>query len=447
MNDFPIVSIVGRQNVGKSTLFNCLLKRKMAITYDYPGVTRDIIEVFVENDAFEKKFYLCDTPGLDIENINDLSASIIEVSFNQLMNSNLIIYLLDKNHVTEYDYKLVDLFKKDKRINDKNILYCLNKFDNPQDDLDIEFYYKMGITELIPISALGRNNIKLLYEKINFFLKDSKVGSVSGTDFKVSIVGKPNSGKSSFLNSLLGFNRAVVSEIAGTTRDTVNSIYKMDDYTIELLDTAGIRRASSNSEDSIEFYSYKRTLNAIENSDIVLHLIDAKKGIGEFDKKIYAIIREKGKALILVINKWDLVEDKESNTLEEYKRDLISRFPPVKDIPIVSISATEKLRVKKVIDECVKIHKKLNTKISTSELNQKIRSWASETKVVSLSKKVPKILYVTQISTSPFKLIFFVNHEVLFKPSILAYFKRRLTEEYKLQGMQIEIEVRSDRDK
>ncbi len=445
MKTLPEVTIVGRQNVGKSTLFNLITNSRSAITHDYPGVTRDVIKVQVERAELSKPFILCDSPGLDIENVNDLTSSVIEVSFQQLLDSDIIIFMIDKNAITDYDHKLIELFLRDNRFTDKKFIYCLNKADNPDEDLDYEYFYKSGLTEILPISALGRRNIKLLYEKLDFYLKSvHRVGSVS-IDFKIAIIGKPNSGKSSLLNAIIGFNRAVVSEIAGTTRDPINSIFKFNEKSIELIDTAGIRKQSKNSEDKLEFLSFNRTIKTIESCDVVIHLIDSVKGIGEYDKKIFSLVQEKGKPCILAMNKWDLIEDKSANTLEEYKQNLVDRFFMLKDIPMISISTIKKQRIHKLLEECMRLNEKTKTKISTSKLNADLRKWLSQTKLVSLSKRPPKLLYCTQISTSPFKIIFFVNDVDLFKPSLLSYLKKKLITEYSLIGVHVFIELRSDR--
>ncbi|HMW05675.1 MAG TPA: ribosome biogenesis GTPase Der [Leptospiraceae bacterium] len=446
MKKLPVVSIVGRQNVGKSTLFNCFLKQKVAITHDFPGVTRDVLSHDIENENFIKPFTLSDTPGLDIENINDLTSSIIQISFEHLLESDIIVYVIDRNEILDYDSKLIKLFLTDKRFVKKNIICCVNKSDNPDNDFDLEYFYRLGLQEVIPISALGRRNLKILFDKINFYLAKVRMGEKQNTDFSICIVGKPNAGKSSFLNAILGYERAVVSEIPGTTRDTVHSVLKFEDMNILIVDTAGIRKNSKSSEE-LEFYSYKRTLQSIEDSDIVVHIIDASKGLGEYDKKIFAIIRKSGKPVVLAINKWDLIEDKDSNTFSEYKKDLISRFHPTAALPVISISAQKKQRIRKVLEECVKIHKKVNTKISTSKINQKLSEWMSEGKMGLQSKKLPRILYATQVSTTPFKLLLFVNHVDLFKKPLLSFIKNRITEEFQLNGVQVELEIRSDRKK
>jgi len=445
--NLPKVSIVGRQNVGKSTLFNTILKKKKAITYNSPGITRDVLQILVDHKELGKSFYLCDTPGLDIENLDDLSQAIIELSFKQLLESEVIVFLIDYNDVREYDFKLIKLFREDKRFVNKNIIYCLNKADNPNASYDFEIFYKEGITEIIPISALGRWNIKLLLEKIIFYLKDQPIeNTVQKPDFKVAIVGKPNSGKSSLLNAFLGYNRIAVSKTAGTTRDSVNAFIWHEGRCIEIVDTAGIRKQSKKSEDSIEFYSYTRTLQAIEEADIIIHILDATKGIGEYDKKIFSLIRKKGKPLLFAVNKWDLIQDKDGKTFENYKELMIGRFHPTTEVKVISISAIQKQRIQKLLSECILLYNKTSRKVPTNELNQKLRKWIEEGKFAVQAKKIPKLLYVTQISSSPFKLILFVNHKELFKASVLNYLKKKISLEYNLTGIPIFLEIRSQRD-
>ena len=438
----PIVSIVGRQNVGKSTLFNAILKKKIAITYDFPGVTRDIIRYPVEDEEGKILYNICDTPGLDIENIDDLSASVIELSFQQLLESHVIIFLMDKRDIRDYDFKLISLFQKDKRFVNKNVLHCVNKSDNPEEDFDLEFFYKQGIGEVLPISALGRRNLKLLNEKILFFIRDFPARDIEKPEIKIAIVGKPNSGKSSLLNAISGVNRSAVSELAGTTRDSVNSVIKHDNRLIELIDTAGLRKQGQNSDDPIEFYSFSRAMKTIEKCDIVIHIFDATKGLGEYDKKIFSIIREKGKLSLFAVNKWDLIKEKHSNTFAEYKEKMISRMYSVVDIPAISISATEKQRTSKLLDMCVDLYEKSHVKVSTHELSTKLRDWIQNNGIASFGKKRPKIFYVTQVSSVPFKLIIFVNHEDLFKPNVVSFLKKQIQEEYELLGVPIVLEIR-----
>ncbi len=446
--NLPRVSIVGRQNVGKSTLFNEIVKKKIAITHDHPGVTRDVLQTLVDYEEIGKKFYLCDTPGLDIENLNDLTSSIIELSFKQLQESAVIVFLIDCKDIREYDFKLIRLFREDPRFQTKNIIYCVNKADNPNEDYDFELLYREGIKEVLPISALGRRNVKLLLQKIAFYLKDtSDVSEIKKPDFKVAIVGKPNSGKSSLLNAFLGYNRVAVSKLAGTTRDSVNAYIYHENNWIEIVDTAGIRKISKKSSDSLEFYSYTRAVKSIEEANVVIHLIDATKGIGEFDKKLFSMIYKQGKPIIFAVNKWDLIEDKDGKTFDTYKSLMIQRFHPTTEVKVISISAQQRQRVQKLLSECISVFEKANIKIPTNELNKKLQTFLSEAKFAHTSKKIPKLLYATQVSNSPFKLVLFVNHKDLFKASVLNFLKKKISSAYKLQSVPILLDVRSERDK
>lgn len=445
MKNLPVLSIVGRQNVGKSTLFNLFVKKKVAITHDYPGVTRDVLKKDVDLEDFLKPFTLCDTPGLDIENLNDLAESVIQISFEQLLKSDLILYILDRTEITKYDEKLIALFREDLRFKHKNILYVLNKSDNPDEDFELDYFYKLGLKEIIPISATGRRNIKLLFEKINFYLENSRTGILENSDFSVSIVGKPNSGKSSILNSILGFNRSVVSEIPGTTRDSVHTLYHYKEKKILILDTAGIRKQSKKAEE-LEFYSYIRTLDSIKETDVVIHVIDAKKGFGEYDKKIYTNLKKEGKSYILVVNKWDLIPDKDGKSFVEFKKDLVDRFNPVSKVPILSTSAIKGQRTNKIIDLCMEVFQKSKVTVTTSELNQKLKIWMSEKKIGSMGK-LPKILYGVQTSSSPFKVLLFVNQLEKFPNTVMSYLKKKITDEFKIEGIPVEIELKSERRK
>ena len=445
MNQFPVVTIVGRQNVGKSTLYNALVGKQIAITKDEPGVTRDVLKNLVSRDLFVKEFYLCDTPGLDIESINDLTTSILEISFEHLAESDIIIFLLDKNSTTPYDDKLLALILKDEKFRNKSIIYCVNKADSPEDEYELDLYYQKGLKEIIPVSAKGRRNIPLLIEKINFYLKDLQVGEKSDVEFSIAIIGKPNAGKSSLLNALLGYERSVVSEIAGTTRDPNSSYLEYNGKILEIYDTAGIRKKSDKSED-IEYYSYTRAIQTIEKCDLMIIVIDALKGIGEFDKKIFALVQNNGKPAVLAVNKWDLVEDKDSNSFTEYKKNLVSRFPPAAFMPVVSISAMSKQRIHKLIDECILLHERIQLKILTSELNRQMKIW-SRSAIFNQGKRHPKILYATQVSNVPFKIIIFVNDMDAFKPNIVAFIKNSFINHYELNGVQVDIELRSHREK
>ncbi|AKH76657.1 ribosome biogenesis GTPase Der [Leptospira interrogans] len=459
----PVVSIVGRQNVGKSTLFNSLLKKKLAITEDYPGVTRDVLSARIYQEEKDLDFYLCDTPGLDIENPDSLSQTILEAAYRQLRESDVIVFLLDKNLITTADHGLLNYLRREDKVANKPIIYCVNKADKELDEFDLEEFYRMGLSEVLPISAIGRKNLGLLLEKIQFFLKDKPgkvwIEKISASkkkeaqplplaeedyEFRLAIVGKPNSGKSSLLNAICGYERAVVSDVAGTTRDSIDTLLEFGDRRLLLTDTAGIRKQSKTAE-ALEFYSYQRTIKAIESSDLVIHLLDAKKGFGDFDKKITSLLQEKGKPFLLAVNKWDSIEDKTDKTFKEYKEKLYSRFPLLNEVPIITISATERLRVQKLIDLSFDLASRSHRKVSTSELNKNLKNWMGLAGRSFSAHQPPKMLYCTQVSTSPFHLILFVNHVEYFKSNLVSFLKKKLTETYDLQGIPIRLEFRSDR--
>lgn len=439
----PIVTVIGRQNVGKSTLFNRLAgKRGHSITKNIPGVTRDTLEILVEREELISAILLRDTPGLDIESIDELSTDILEVSFQHLRESQLIIHVIDKKDIRDYDYRLIELLRKDSYLKKIPVLFVANKSDTDADDSDLEELYRMGIQDPIPVSALGKKNLSLVFEKINFYLPNKSTHALQ-PDLRISIAGKPNSGKSSLMNAILGYKRSVVSEIAGTTRDSLNSFLQYKEKLIEITDTAGIRKKSKKAE-SIEFYSYTRSLRAMEDSDVVIFLLDATKGVGEFDKKIFAYLEKSGKPVVIGFNKWDLIEDKTHKTLDEYKKDVLSRFPAMKDKPILTISALTRQRVSKLLDEVLSMAEKANLKVTTSVLNKKIREWLADGKIARASKRPPKVKYATQISSSPFHLVFFVNSKELFTPQVLSYFRKKINDEFSLGGVPVKIEIRAN---
>ncbi|PJZ70352.1 ribosome biogenesis GTPase Der [Leptospira perolatii] len=453
-SNVPVVSIVGRQNVGKSTLFNALLKKKLAITEDYPGVTRDVLQARVLHPEKGLDFFLCDTPGLDIENPDNLNEAVLENAFRQLRKSDLVVFLLDFREVTYFDSKLIEIFRKDETLKDVPVLYCVNKVDTPEDEADLEEFYRMGLPEILPISATGRRNLALLLEKIAFLLpkairiigevQDPKDLEKSEYDIRLAIVGKPNSGKSSLLNAICGYERAVVSEVAGTTRDSVDTLIQFDGKKISVIDTAGIRKKSDKAE-ALEFYSYQRTKKSIQSADVVVHLLDALKGFGDFDKKIVSLLQEEGKPFLVAVNKWDLLPEKDSKSFVVYKKRLVERLPLLKEVPIITLSAKEKLRVHKLMELAYDLAIRSKCKISTSELNQSLRGWMQEAARSFSANRPPKLLYCTQVSVSPFHLILFVNHTENFKSNLLSFLRKKLTEKYNLQGIPIRFDLRSDR--
>ncbi|MDF3821069.1 ribosome biogenesis GTPase Der [Leptospira sp. 96542] len=441
MKSLPIVSIVGRQNVGKSTLFNSILRAQSAITENTPGVTRDVLQKLVERDEFKTPFILSDTPGLDIENLDEISKDIIEIAFLHLKNSDLILHIIDHKDLRKYDHKLIDLFKKDEELKQIPLLTIINKVDTEADEYDLEPFYKLGLNELVPISAIGRRNFPLLFEKINYLLPD-KIKKPDDPYCKIAIIGKPNSGKSSLLNTFLGFKRAVVSDVPGTTRDSVSSQFLFQSKKIEIIDTAGIRRKSKTGE-SLEFYSYKRTLHSIGEADVVVLLVDALKGLGDFDKKIFGEIQELGKPMVLAVNKWDAVPEKETNSWKHYQERMEAKLSILKERPIISLSAKEKIRTHKLLEMVISLYEKSQKKLTTRALNDWLNKWGGKNRVMKATNRPPKVFYATQVSQVPFKILFFVNDSKLFPSNILSFFRKSIVKEFGLEGLSVEIELRN----
>lgn len=441
MKGLPVVTIVGRQNVGKSTLFNSILRAQAAITENTPGVTRDVLQRLVDRSEFISNFILSDTPGLDIENLDEISREIIEIALEHLKSSDLILFVIDHKDLRAYDHKLIDLFKKDPDLKSIPLITLINKVDTDVDEYDLEPFYKLGLNELIPISALGRRNFPLLFDKINFLLPDPKK-KPDDPFCKIAIIGKPNSGKSSLLNTFLGFKRAVVSEVPGTTRDSVSSQFMFNGKKIEIIDTAGIRRKSKSGE-SLEFYSYKRTLHSIGEAGIVILLIDALKGLGDFDKKIFGEIQELGKPMVLAVNKWDAVPEKETNSWKFFKERMEAKLSILKERPIVSLSAKEKLRTHKLLETVIELYEKSQKKLTTRALNDWLSKWGGKNRVQKASNRPPKVYYATQVSQVPFKILFFVNDSKLFPSNILSFYRKSIVKEFNLEGLSVEIELRN----
>lgn len=444
MKDFPQVFIMGRQNVGKSTLFNAILKKNASITEDSPGITRDVIKYLVSRSEVNSTFYLCDTPGLDLKNEESLSKDIWDISLSQLKEADIILHVIDVGDLRPYDHELIRLLKKDEVLSQIPVVTLINKVDSEKEDLDLEPFFRLGLNEILPVSGLNKRNLNVLFQKLNLYLPKSDQ-SPEPAFCKIAILGKPNSGKSSLLNSFLGYARALVSDIPGTTRDSVSEFFLFEGKKVEIVDTAGIRKKTK-SEEGVEFYSYRRTLKALEEADLVLLLIDATKGFGEFDKKIFGEIQAMGKPMILVVNKWDLISEKETNTWRDFQRKLEARLPAIQDRPMLSISATDRQRTHKLLSMAISLTEKSRKKITTRALNDWLGKWKGKLKVQKASHRPPKVFYATQVSSNPFRFLFFVNDPKLFPDNILSFYRKNIVEQFDLNGLTVEIELKGRKE-
>jgi GTP-binding protein len=425
----PVVAIVGRRNVGKSTLFNALLKKKIAIVDDHPGLTRDIIAFRTEFDG--KSFLLIDTPGLDLPSSEELSEKILEKAHEALITSDVITILLENPAPDSFDFELLSITRK----TGKPIVAAVNKMDSEKDYDNLSNFYELGIEDVIPVSAKNRSNLDLL---LNAIAGEISTGSAKEftIDLKVAFVGKPNAGKSTLLNSYLGFDRAVVSEIPGTTRDAVNEHFNFHGKTIEVIDTAGLRKRSK-VKNSVEFFSLTRTIRSIEDCDVVIHLIDAAQGITDTDKKIADEIMKANKPLIIAVNKWDTI-DKETNTFNEFIKNLKIDFYRTSDFPILSISAKEKLRIHKLMERALELFENSKKHIETGKLNREIERMVRSGRLPKLGNEL-KVFYAAQLKTSPPTFKLFVNDSSKFRTDAVRYFQKELQKLLGVKGLPVKI--------
>jgi GTP-binding protein len=430
-NRLPIATIVGRQNVGKSTLFNALIKNKKSIVDPRPGLTRDVISYIVDHKS--AKFTLSDTPGLDLRDTSELSKSILDSATRQLEKSSLIILLMESPSPTPFDMDLVDIIRK----LSKPTIIAINKMDNSSNLEAMINFYEVGFNDILPISAKGRINLDLLFDKIVYLLPEKKQ-ILKSADIKISIVGRPNSGKSTLLNSLTGYNRAVVSHIPGTTRDAVDEEFNFYGKRIKVIDTAGLRK-KSRIRDSIDYYSLTRTIGAIKNSDVTIHLIDATIGLTETDKKISDEIVKSKNPAIIAINKWDAIQ-KNSKTFEQYRDKIIFKFYKAEDFPIISVSAKDKVRIHKLIHTALELKEKASRRIETSKLNKIIESMQKTKRPPQMGEKL-KVLYATQVDSNPPTFKMFVNNPSLFNRSITRFLEKYIKRTLELEGIPIVLKI------
>ncbi len=425
----PIVAIIGRPNVGKSTLFNRLIRHRTAIVENTPGITRD--RLYADCEWLDNEFTLVDTGGLDPYAEEELPKHTRRQAEAAISEADVILFVVDSRHgLHPADEDVAQLLREA----DKPVILVVNKVDDPAHDLRKFEFYGLGLGDLIPVSAEhGQNTGDLLDRIVELLPEDTREESEVDEDVVgVAVVGRPNVGKSSIVNALLGEERVIVSELPGTTRDAVDIPVLVDDRPMLLIDTAGMRR-KARIDEPIERYSVLRALRAIERSDVVLLVVDASEPLAEQDKKIVGYGHNRGKASIFVVNKWDLVE-KDTYTTEEYIRELRTEFAFMDYAPVVFVSAKAGQRIHRLPELVLAVWERHRQELATGPLNRLIRDAVMFRPPPTRKGEKLRIYYVTQVRTSPPTLLFFVNDPELVHYSYQRYLENVLREHYDFEG-------------
>lgn len=427
-----VVAIVGRPNVGKSTLFNKLIGDRLSIVKNEPGVTRD--RLYRETEWSGKEFLLVDTGGLEPRTNDFMMSKIKQQAQVAIDEADVIIFLVDgKAGITGLDEDVANVLRKQ----DKKVVVAVNKIDNyMRDQENILEFYALGFEEVIGISGEHKTNLGDLLDAVVEKFDDEK--EVEEEDsLKIAILGRPNAGKSSLVNKLLNEERSIVSDMAGTTRDAIDSSLKYDGDKFTLIDTAGIRRKSK-VEDSIEYYSVLRAVKSIKRADVCVLMLDATELLTDQDKRVAGLIYEERKPIIIAVNKWDLIE-KNNNSVKEFTELVKADLSFLDYAPIVTISALTGKRTINILEQARFINEEYHKKITTGLLNQILAEIIAQNPVPTRKGRAVKINYVTQVSQAPPKFVFFSNNPDLIHFSYQRYIENKLREYFGFEGCPIDI--------
>ncbi len=424
----PIVAVVGRPNVGKSTLFNKLIGQRMSIVEDTPGVTRD--RIYSKCEWRNREFMVVDTGGIEPNSDDIILSQMRRQAELAIEKADVIVFLTDiRTGVTANDYDVARMLQK----SGKPIILCVNKCDSIGDPPP-EFYefYNLGLGDPIPLSAAHGHGSGDMLDRIFEYFPEETNEDYDEEYIKVAVIGKPNVGKSSLINRVAGEERAIVSNIAGTTRDATDTIVENEHGKYVFIDTAGIRKKSKINE-KIEHYSVLRAYMAVDRSDVCVIVIDAEVGFTDQDSKVAGYAHEQGKACIVAVNKWDAI-DKDSNTMDEFRTKLEKDFSFMSYVPFVFISAKTGLRVDKLFDMINKVHAQNSMRISTGMLNDILAYATTRVQPPSDKGRRLKIYYMTQPSTKPPTFVVFVNRADLFHFSYQRYLENQIRQTFGLEG-------------
>ena len=435
----PIVAMVGRPNVGKSTLFNKLAGKRISIVQDTPGVTRD--RVYAESEWLNRKFTVIDTGGIEPEGSDIIVKQMRRQAQIAIEMADVIVFVVDgKEGLTAADQEVAQMLRKSK----KPVVLVVNKIDRLALEENSYEFYNLGIGDPITISASQGLGLGDMLDEVVKYFNDPSEDEEDDEYIRIAMIGKPNVGKSSLINRLLGEERVIVSNVPGTTRDSIDSYLETEDGKFILVDTAGLRRKSKVKEE-IERYSVIRTYAAIEKADVAILVIDAEQGITEQDEKIIGYAHEMNKAIMVVVNKWDLIE-KDDKTLSNYQKDLQQKLKFMPYAKYLFISALTGQRVHKILSTAKYCYDNYSKRVSTGLLNDVISKAVlmKEPPVVALKRL--KIYYATQVATKPPKFMFFVNDPNLLHFSYGRYLENQLRESFDFDGTGIEIEYRARKE-
>ena len=436
----PIVAVVGRPNVGKSTIFNKLTGTKISIVEDTPGVTRD--RIFGEVEWLNKYFTIIDTGGIEPESDDIILSQMRNQAMLAVDMAHVILFVVDgKSGLTAADKEVADILRRTK----KPVLLLVNKIDSKSQFDNIYDFYELGLGNPIAISGANSMGLGDLLDEVVENFPEGMNMEYDEDVIRVAITGKPNAGKSSILNNILGEERVIVSPIAGTTRDAIDTYFEKDENKFLLIDTAGIRRRSKVYE-NVERFSVIRSMSAVDRADVVLIVIDATEGVTEQDTKIAGIAHDEGKACIFVVNKWDLIE-KDNKTMGNFRMSVREKFPFMTYAPILFVSAVSNQRIGKILETVVEVSAEQNKMVTTSVLNQVIGEAIMLNQPPSDKGRRLKIYYGTQTGVKPPTFNLFINDKELTHFSYTRYLENRLRENFGFEGTSIKIEYSQKKKK
>ena len=437
----PIVAIVGRPNVGKSTLFNALAGEQLSIVKDYPGITRD--RLYADATWLDRSFTIIDTGGIEPDSSDTILKSMREQAEIAIDTADVIIFLVDvRQGLVDADFKVADMLRRSQ----KPVVLTVNKVDNfKQLEADVYEFYNLGLGDPIAVSSSNKQGFgELLDEVVKYFPEDEE-SSDEDERPRIAVVGKPNVGKSSLINRLLGENRCIVSDVAGTTRDSIDTIVEHDGKEYIFVDTAGLRRKNKIKEE-LEKYMIVRTVSAVEKADIVILMIDATEGITEQDAKIVGIAHERGRGIIIAVNKWDAIE-KDDKTMYRFRDKIAQTLSFIPYAEILYISAATGQRVSKIFESIEVVIQNQNLRVKTGVLNEILAEAVVLQQPPTDKGKRLKLYYITQVSVKPPTFVIFCNDKELFHFSYQRYIENKIREAFGFSGTSIRILIRERSEK